>query len=98
MTGMGEGLSEELFELLSFMISSAQGLFEEPQSYGPLRLLEAAKRLVEIMEKHGLAGEAERRIRSLIEENIHLVLSSEEDFKAFVDKLVEELASIIASR
>ncbi len=98
MEGASEKLGERLFELVAYLITSAQGLFQEPASYGPLRLLEAAKRLLELMEEQGLASKAERRLKNMIEENMHLVLSDEEEFQRFVDRLVEELASIIASR
>lgn len=32
-------------ELLAFLTASARGLISEPKDYGPMRLLEAAKRL-----------------------------------------------------
>ena len=35
-----ERLYTELFELIGYMLSSARGLIDEPQLYGPLRLID----------------------------------------------------------
>ncbi len=48
-------LQQELFLLTGYMLTSAHGLYEEPAGYGPFRLLDAAGRLLAIMEAHGLA-------------------------------------------
>ena len=37
------------FELLVYLITSAKALPEEPTSYGPIRLTEAASRLCKII-------------------------------------------------
>jgi hypothetical protein len=47
-------LQEELFHLTAYLITSARGLYEEPADYGVFRLLDAAGRLLEIMEDNGL--------------------------------------------
>ncbi len=50
---MDEALNNDLFLLVGFLLSSASGLYEEPASYGPFRLLDAAGRLLGIMRSHG---------------------------------------------
>ena len=40
-----------LFELTGYMLTSARGLIEEPQLYGPFRLLDGVTRLCGILEK-----------------------------------------------
>ncbi len=56
---MGEaidnGLKDDLFLLVGYLLSSAHGLYGEPASYGPFRLLDAAGRLLELMDAHGLS-------------------------------------------
>lgn len=47
-------LQEELFHLTAYLITSARGLYEEPAEYGVFRLLDAAGRLLEIMESSDL--------------------------------------------
>ncbi|GAB4528432.1 MAG: hypothetical protein Kow0063_04660 [Anaerolineae bacterium] len=47
-------LRHELFYLLGFLLTSACGLYEEPASYGPRRLIDAARQLLFIMQMAGL--------------------------------------------
>lgn len=46
-------LKDDHFKLLAFLITSARGCVDEPVLYGPLRLVDAAARLIDIMEKEG---------------------------------------------
>ena len=48
-------LKEELFYLTGFLLSSARGLYDEPAEYGIFRLMDAATRLVNIMDSHDLS-------------------------------------------
>lgn len=36
---------DEVVELLAFLITAARGLIDEPNNYGPMRLLDAAERI-----------------------------------------------------
>jgi hypothetical protein len=44
---------EDLFNLITYMITSARGLYDEPPDYGSFRLLDATGRLLEIMSHSG---------------------------------------------
>jgi hypothetical protein len=46
-------LRAELFYLISFMITSASGLYNEPPDYGSFRLLDASGRLLAVMQSAG---------------------------------------------
>ncbi len=88
-------LWDSYFELLSFLITSARGLIDEPQIYGPLRLLDAAAKLINIMEKEGRLTDELREIRQLILEKSDLVIRDEKAFIEFLDELSLKLARII---
>lgn len=88
-------LWDSYFELLSFLITSARGLVDEPQMYGPLRLLDAAVKLINIMEKEGRLTDELREIRQLILEKSDLVIRDEKAFIEFLDELSLKLARII---
>lgn len=57
---------KELQELLIYMITSAAGLPGEPQIYGPLRLIESARRLAAMLE-NAYGGEIYKELTALIE-------------------------------
>lgn len=42
-------------ELLTYLATSARGVIYEPRLYGPLRLMEAAQRLIRLMVHLGVA-------------------------------------------
>ena len=88
-------LYDPYFELLSFLITSARGLLEEPVIYGSLRLVEAARKLLDLMEDRGIADERVNELKKYIDENIDTVLYGEEEFKKFLEGLVKRLSSII---
>lgn len=46
-------LQTELFYLITYMITSASGLYSEPPDYGSFRLLDACGRLLRIMQLDG---------------------------------------------
>jgi len=88
-------LKDEHFKLLAFVITSARGCVDEPPLYGPLRLVDAAARLVEIMKKEGKAIPEIIELQKLIEEKKDLVMYDEEEFIKFLDELSKKLAEII---
>ena len=88
-------LKSDEFKLLSFLITSARGCVDEPQLYGPLRLVDAAAKLIQILEKKGMATPEITKLRELIEEKEYTVMYSEEEFIAFLDELSKELAKLL---
>lgn len=58
----------QIDQLICYMASSARGLLDEPASYGPFRLIDAAARLLEILEAEYPSDEELACIRLLINE------------------------------
>jgi len=88
-------LKDEHFKLLSFLITSARGCVNEPVLYGPLRLVDAAARLIDIMKKEGKVTPEIEELQKLIEEKKDLVMYDEEGFINFLDELSKRLGEII---
>lgn len=87
-----ESLRHELSLLVGFLLTSAHGLFEEPPSYGPFRLMDAAGRLLEVMESHGLADPLHARLTEAIEAE-RFGNSSDEQLRAVLDGLCLQYAA-----
>lgn len=49
-----ERIQAEVFHLIAFMLTSARNLYEEPDDYGVFRLLDAAGRLLDILQNQDL--------------------------------------------
>lgn len=86
-----KALEENAFELVSYMVVSARNLLDEPPRYGPFRLVDAASRLVENLNKIDLGSERLEKIKAQIEAGKHSVMASEEEFHEFLDSLVSSL-------
>lgn len=92
-----ESLRDELLLLVGFMLTSAHGLLEEPQSYGPARLLEAAGRLLDMMDEQELLDDSLRGIKSEIDDE-RFGPMDEEGFPDRLDRLALSWTESIADR
>ncbi len=87
----GQSAETALFELVGYMVTSARNLLDETPLYGPFRLVDAASRLVSILDSQGLASERLRSMQEAIEEGKYSVMREETEFAAYLDDLVERL-------
>jgi len=94
---MEDLMKDEHFKLLTFLIVSARGCVDEPHLYGPLRLIDAASKLIDIMSREGKAVKELIEVKELIDKNKHLVMYDESEFVRFLDDLVLRIAKLIKS-
>lgn len=99
MSNSAEG-EERLFELASFLAVSARGCVDEPHLYGPLRLIDALSRLVELSRHIPCVGSDPflEEVRDRIENNKALIMHDKEKFISFLDSLVLEFSREIKRR
>ena len=82
-------LYRELMDLMGFMITSARGLLDEPQLYGPFRLIDGASKLCAIMENRVEAdNELFARIKDKIDEGKFNVMTDLAAFTSMLDEVV----------
>jgi len=82
------GVAGEVLRVMTFMLSSAKLLGSEPKSYGPYRLIDAAGRLAQAMERCGLADDAVKALGEEIEKERYYGLEDEAETAAFLDRLL----------
>lgn len=92
-----EPLRDELLLLVGFLLTSAHGLLDEPQSYGPTRLLDAAGRVLDMMDEQGLIDDSLRGIKAQIDEE-RFGPMDEEGFPDRLDQLALRWTESIADR
>jgi len=80
-----------LFELVGYMVTSARNLLDETPLYGPFRLVDAASRLVSILESQGMGSDRLRAMREAIDAGKYSVMNDKAEFAAYLDGLVERL-------
>jgi hypothetical protein len=62
-----KNLRRDLFLLVGYLLTSAHGLYGEPKGYGPFRLMDAAGRLLAIMQACELADPFLNRLQRTID-------------------------------
>ncbi|NQS89252.1 hypothetical protein HQ584_05635 [Patescibacteria group bacterium] len=82
----------DFFTFLAFLVVSARNCVEEPKLYGPFRLIDGASRLIEILEREGIADEFFLEIRKKIEDKKYSVMSNKDEFVKFLDDLTLDFA------
>lgn len=84
-------LAAALEEVVGFLVVSARGLMDEPAEYGPMRLVDAADRLVQTLEEQGLTTADTAAIRDGIEAALDAWGASSEECAAALDALIIRL-------
>lgn len=90
-------LSDELLLLVGFLLTSACGLVDEPKTYGPSRLLDAAGRVLAMMDEQGMLDGSLREIRAEIDRELSASMD-EERLLAKLDELALRWTELIADR
>ncbi|MCK4599029.1 hypothetical protein KAU37_04305 [Candidatus Bipolaricaulota bacterium] len=89
---MGQAeLEERLFELVGYMVTSGRNLLDETSLYGPFRLLDAASRLILLLEDEEIISSRLSTIRERIDAGKYSVMTSPGEFRTFLDSLVDAL-------
>ena len=86
---------KEARELLIYMLTSAAGLPEEPKSYGPLRMIEAAARLTRLLQEVSPEDPALNTILSTLESGRNKSMTDPEGFQAMLQEAVLAAVDLI---
>ena len=92
---MNPSVESKIFELVCYMVTSACNLLRENRLYGPFRLVDAASRLIALMEEEGLESERLKRIREQILAGQYSVMEDEKAFADFLQDLVFSLVPLM---
>lgn len=84
-------LEERVFELVGYMVTSGRNLLTETPLYGPFRLVDAASRLISMLEEEGVGSDRLQAMRTEIDAGKYSVMSDVEEFESFLDSLVDTL-------
>ncbi len=88
---MQNSFEDRAYAVVGYMVTSAANLLDEPRAYGPLRLVEAASRLIALLEQEEMASARLSALRQRMEAGSSTVQQGEQEFRAFLDLVVDEL-------
>lgn len=82
-------LERALLEVVGYEITSARTLLDETPTYGPVRLLEAARRTIDAMQDARIGSTQIIDLRAKIDDAATALIEGEDAFRAHLDMLVE---------
>ena len=86
--GDRDRLAAALQEVAGMLVVSARGLVDEPAHYGPMRLLDAAERVLDALEEEGMTTPDTPRLRDGIEAALDAWGSSGDELAAALDAAI----------
>jgi hypothetical protein len=91
---------EDLYELLSFLVSSAHLCVDEPKLYGTFRLVDAASRLIGFALKSGQLEDDQflREFKEDVDKRKFLVTTDEEGYLQFLEDATRKMAKEMKRR
>jgi 23S rRNA maturation-related 3'-5' exoribonuclease YhaM len=94
---MNKNIEADIWKLICFIITSAANLEIEGKLYGPLRLLETATKLIEILRMHGVQSERFYTIQHKIDENKNTMMTDVAQFQLFLQDLALEIVDYMSN-
>lgn len=92
---MISSVESKAFELACYMVTSACNLLNENKLYGPFRLIDAASRLITLLEEEGVRSKRLEEIRERIIARQYSVMEDEKVFADFLQDLVLDLIPLM---
>jgi hypothetical protein len=91
---------EELYEVLSFLVSSAHLCVTEPRFYGTFRLIDAACRLIGLALESGKLEDDQflREFKEDADERKFLLMTDEEGYFRFLEDATRKMAKEMKRR
>jgi len=91
---------DDAFELLTFLVTSARGCVDEPETYGTFRLIDAASRLLGFLLKgEGVEdGEFYSHLKEEIDEKKFWLVTDLEAYFNFLSEVTRKVAKRLKRR
>ncbi len=78
-----------MIDFIAYMVTSARNLLDEPDKYGPLRLMEGVSRLCALLSEYGFTdNEFLLELKENIDQRKFSVMTDMEDFVDLMDETV----------
>jgi hypothetical protein len=95
---INETFEEQILGLVCYMLTSACNLLNETKSYGPLRLIDAATRLIDILSENQSSSPELEKVREKIGLDKYKVMEDDSEFSTFLNDLVLYTVSLIENQ
>ncbi|MDQ0252807.1 hypothetical protein J2S74_000179 [Evansella vedderi] len=85
---------ERLLDFVGYVLTSTRGLYREPQSYGPMRMIDTLEKAINLLKEQGLDHKSLDDVMKVVRENRWQATSNPEAFAEAIDSALERLVKI----
>jgi hypothetical protein len=85
---------ERLLDFVGYVLTSTRGLYKEPQSYGPMRMIDTLEKAISLMKEQGLEDNSLDNVMAVIRENRWRATSDPEAFANALDEAIHRLVIV----
>lgn len=89
-----EELREQLRDYVAYTLTSAKGLYREPHSYGPMRLIDSMERALSLLEAAGIKADELEKVLAAIKRERWRAMTDPQAFGGAIDEAVLELVEL----
>ncbi|MBH1937656.1 hypothetical protein I5Q34_25865 [Streptomyces sp. AV19] len=88
-------LHEDIALLAAYLLSSGRGLLNEPADYGAFRCADAARRLLEILDRAGGGTPGFTELRKSLDDIMFAPMGGDRDMAEILDELCLKMADTV---
>ncbi|WP_085505770.1 DUF6092 family protein [Thalassobacillus devorans] len=89
-----EESKEGLLDFVSYVLTSTRGLYREPHSYGPMRMIDTLEKALQLLKEQGLAHESLDEVMKEVRQNRWQATSDPEAFAKSLDASINQLVKL----
>lgn len=89
-----EEILEHLRDYVAYTLTSAKGLYREPYSYGPMRLMDSLEKALSLLQEAGIKDENLDQVLSSIRKERWRAMTDKEGFAQAIDTSILELVNL----
>lgn len=87
-------LHNRILDFTGYVLTSARALYKEPQSYGPMRLVDTLTKAVKLLADAGVRDESIEGSMAVIRENRWQATSNQAAFGEALDEAINRLVQV----
>jgi hypothetical protein len=85
---------EHLRDYVAYTLTSAKGLYREPQSYGAMRIIDSMERALSLLQEAGIKDEELDNVLSSIRKERWRAMTDSQGFAKAIDESILELVDL----
>jgi|SRR5699024_2588199 len=89
-----DNFNEQLLDLVGYVLTSTRGLYKEPHSYGPMRMIDSLEKTIALLKEKGLEDDSLDQVMEVLRENRWRVTSDPEAFALALDEAIHRLVIV----